>query len=173
MLLCLMQVFPRTLLQPTYRDPENPRRRLARTEVERRDEYIKVLHQQLGEQHSLVLLVEQCLDNEPSERPSAQDMLQRLEGMKAQIRDPYENLTKLDAVKMLKEKDMQNQDHPQEQVGYQPVHGHFSFKGTDLLVSFPHSFWHTAVTYIPSLCYDLKRWNIANKPVFLLKVILT
>ena len=161
MFLCVMQVFPRTLLQPTYRDPENPRRRLARTEVERRDEYIKVLHQQLGEQHPLVLLVEECLDDEPSERPSAQELLQRLEGMKAQIRDPYQHLTKLDAVKMLKEKDMKNQDHPQVQVGYQPVctvHLLFSFKGSYrplslllrqllALAVLPNPFWETACLY--------------------------
>ena len=107
-----MQVFPRTLLQPTYRDPENPscKARLGRTEVQRRDEYIKPFRQQLGDQHPLVLLVEECLDNEPSERPSAQELLQRLEGMKAQIKDPYQHLTKLDAVRMLREKDMENQD---------------------------------------------------------------
>ena len=105
-----MQVFPRTLLQPTYRDPENPKARLARTEVQRRDEYIKLLYQQLGEQHPLVLLVEECLDNEPSERPSAQELLQQLEGMKAHIKDPYQHLTKLDTMRMLREKDMENQD---------------------------------------------------------------
>ena len=110
MFLCLMQEFPRTLLQPTYRDPEHPKARLARTEVQRREEYIKLLHQQLGEQHPLVLPVEECLDNEPSERPSAQELLQRLEGMKAQIKDPYQHLTKLDAMRMLREKDMENQD---------------------------------------------------------------
>ena len=105
-----MQVFPHTLLQPTYRDPVNPKALLARSEVQRRDEYIKPFRQQLGEQHPLVVLVEECLDNEPSERPSAQELLQRLEGMKAQIRDPYQHLTKLDAVRMLREKDMDNQD---------------------------------------------------------------
>ena len=100
-----MQEFPGALLPYTYRDPENPRRRLARTEVQRRDEYIRQLHQQLGEQHPLVLLVKQCLDDEPSERPSAQELLQQLEGMRIQIEDPYQHLNKLEAVRMLKEKD--------------------------------------------------------------------
>ena len=102
-------------MQYPYRDPENPRRRLARTEVQRRDEYIKLLHKQLGEQHPLVLLVKQCLDDEPSERPSAQELLQQLEGMKTQIEDPYQHLTKLDAMRILREKD---QDlHTQVEVG--------------------------------------------------------
>ena len=106
-----MQVFPGTLLQYTYRDPEKPRRLLGRTEVQRRDEYIKLLHKQLGEQHPLVLLVKQCLDDEPSKRPSAQEMLQRLEGIKRSwIADPYQHLTKLEAMRMLKEKDMENRD---------------------------------------------------------------
>ena len=100
-----MQVFPGNLLQYTYRDPKNPRHRLARTEVQRRDEYIRLLHQQLGEQHPLVLLVKQCLDDEPSERPSAQELLQQLEDMKGQIEDPYQHLTKLEAMRMLREKD--------------------------------------------------------------------
>ena len=106
--LSLMQVFPGSLLQYTYPDPENPSRRLARTEVQRRDKYIKLLHHQLGEQHPLVLLVKQCLDDEPSERPTAQKLLQRLENIKrTQIVDPYQHLTKLKAMKMLKEKDTQ------------------------------------------------------------------
>ena len=83
----------------------SPRRRLGRTEVERRDEYIKLLHQQLEEHHPLVHLVKRCLEDEPSERPSAKELLQQLEGMRAQIEDPYEHLTKLEAMRMLREKD--------------------------------------------------------------------
>ena len=113
---CLMQVYPGTLLPYTYRDPENPRRRLARTEVQRRVEYIKLLHQQLGEQHPLVLLVKQCLDDEPSERPSAQELLQQLEDVRAQIEDPYQHLTKLEAMRRLTEKDRDH--HTQVKVGY-------------------------------------------------------
>ena len=114
-----MQVFPGTLLQYTYRDPENPRRRLARTEVQRRDEYIKLLHQQLGEQHPIVLLVKQCLDDEPSERPSAQELLQQLEDVRSQIEDPYQHLTKLEEMRMLREMCMENRDlHAQVEVGY-------------------------------------------------------
>ena len=137
--LCLMQVFPVELLHNTYRDPKNPRHRLARTEVQRRCEYIKLLHQQLGEQHPLVLLVEQCLDDEPSERPSAQELLQQLEGMRAQTENPYQHLTKLEAMITLKEKDaalrekdavLREKDteigdlHPQVKVSYQSTADH-------------------------------------------------
>ena len=119
MVCCVLQVFPSTLLQYTYRDPENPRHRLARTEVQRRGEYIKLLHQQLGEQHALVLLIKQCLDDEPSERPSAQDLLQQLEDMRAQIVDPYQHLSILEAIRMLRVKDLDL--HTQVEVGYPPV----------------------------------------------------
>ena len=66
------QVFPRDLLPPTYADTQNPGHLLARSEVERRRNYIAPLHQQLGERHPLVQLVKQCLDNNPANRPSAQ-----------------------------------------------------------------------------------------------------
>ena len=104
------QVFPANLRPHTYPDPGDPERLLGRTEVERRGEYIQLLHQQLGDQHPLVQLVKHCLHNIPSRRPSTQELLQRLENMRAQIEDPYEHLTKLEAMKMLREKDMEIQD---------------------------------------------------------------
>ena len=105
--LCLMQVFPGTLLHYNYRDPKKPRQLLARTELQRRDEFIKLLHQQLGERHPLVLLVKQCLDDEPSKRPSAQELLRQLEGMSDQVVDPYQHLNKLEAMRLLNEKETQ------------------------------------------------------------------
>ena len=54
-----------------------------------------------------MLLVKQCLDDEHLGRPSAQELLQRLEDMTAQIVDPYQHLTKLEAMRMLREKDTQ------------------------------------------------------------------
>ena len=73
--------------------------------MQRREEYIKLLHHQLGEQHPLVLLVKQCLDDDPSERPTAQELLQQLENVRAQIEDPYQHLNKLEAMRALREKD--------------------------------------------------------------------
>ena len=94
--------------------------------MQRREEYIKLLHQQLGEQHPLVLLVKQCLDNDPSERPTAQELLQQLENVRAQIEDPYQHLNKLEAMRALAEKDkaLMEKDtrmrdlHTQVQVSY-------------------------------------------------------
>ena len=55
----------------------------------------------------MVQLVEQCLDTGPEDRPSANVILQRLEGMR--IPDPYQHLTKVEMMKLLKRKDGENQ----------------------------------------------------------------
>ena len=104
-----MQVFPGDLLPHNYPDPENRRRLIGRSELERRGDYIDQLHQQLGERHPMVQLVEQCLDNDPDYRPSSEDVLQRLEGMRSQIRDPYQGLTRVEMVKLLEQKDVEIQ----------------------------------------------------------------
>ena len=83
------QKFPGTLLPPTYPDPDNPGHLLARSEVERRSDYIQLLHEQLGEQHPLSQLVSQCLHNIPAQRPSAEELHQRLEAARSQIEEAY------------------------------------------------------------------------------------
>ena len=95
------QVFPGSLLPPNYADAENPERLLARSEVERRRDYIQTLHGQLGEQHPLVQIVHQCLHNTPSQRPSAAELLPRLETVRAEIEWPYgSELKNVDVVKV-------------------------------------------------------------------------
>ena len=107
----LFQVFPGTLLPCPYEDPQNPDHLLARSEVERRREFIQLLHKQLPEQHPLVQLVHQCLCNTPARRPSAEELLQQLEAVRAQIeRGPYGqlvsvNMEKLKMVRALREKE--------------------------------------------------------------------
>ena len=95
------QVFPGTLLPCPYEDPQNPDHLLARSEVERRREFIQLLHGQLPEQHPLVQLVHQCLRNTPTRRPSAEELLQQLEAVRAQIEGgPYGQLVKVDMEKL-------------------------------------------------------------------------
>ena len=105
-----LQVFPGTLLSHNYEDPQNPDHLLARSEVERRKEYIQPLHRQLGEEHPLVQLVHQCLHNTPARRPSAEELLEQLETVKAQIEGSYGQIVKMDmekvrALRALREKD--------------------------------------------------------------------
>ena len=84
-----------------YPDPENRRRLFARSKVERRWDYITPLRRQLGERHPLVQLVEHCLDDDLEFRPTAEILLQQLEGVV--INDPYQHLTKLDLIQQLQE----------------------------------------------------------------------
>ena len=105
----LLQVFPGNLLPHNYADPQNPDHLLARSEVERRRDYIQPLHVLVGEEHPLVQLVHQCLHNTPARRPSAEELLQQLEAVRAQIEGPYGQSVRvtvdMEKVRALREKD--------------------------------------------------------------------
>ena len=110
-------MFPGSLLPHNYADPQNPDQLLGRSEVERRRDYIQQLHGQLGEGHSLVLLVHQCLHNTPTRRPSAEELLQQLEAVRGQIEGPYGNqLKKMDIAKVEMMKALREIENLQEQV---------------------------------------------------------
>ncbi len=47
-------------------------------------------------------LIEQCLDNDPAHRPSAEEVLQRLEQL--EIEDPYQHLMKLEMIRLIEGK---------------------------------------------------------------------
>ena len=96
----IMQVFPGNLLEPTY---TNGGRLLARSEVERRGRYIEQLNFQLPNngQHQFVQLVTRCLQNEPHERPTTEELITSLEEMKADIDGPYGDIAKADAVRQV------------------------------------------------------------------------
>jgi len=87
-----LQVFPGILLSPTYPDPDNPGRLLGHSELERRTNYIQLLKGQLREQHPLSQLVCQCLQNVPVQRPSAVELLERLEAVKPLVEGAYEHI---------------------------------------------------------------------------------
>ena len=105
----VLQVFPGTLLPHNYEDPRNPDCLLARSEVERRRDYIQRLYVLVGEEHPLVQLVHHCLRNTPARRPSAEELLHQLEAVRAQIEGPYGQIVKvnldMEKVRVLREKD--------------------------------------------------------------------
>lgn len=76
-----IQVFPQDLLAPSYSDPVTGTIK-GRTELERRGQYINMLHVALGSDHSLVALIEACLQYEPVRRPTAVQAMERLGEMK-------------------------------------------------------------------------------------------
>ena len=80
----------------TYNDSKSGRLRI-RSEVERRDRFIQLLERQLKERHPLTRLIKGCLNDDPSKRPRAEELLEELEGLQDQIVDGFVNhTTKLD-----------------------------------------------------------------------------
>ena len=99
-----MQEFPGDLLEPTHPDPNNPRQLLGRSEVDRRQNYIECLEGMLlrSAGYPLVGVVKQCLKNIPEERPTAEQLVRVLEGLKGDIEGPCGELTIMDAVRTVK-----------------------------------------------------------------------
>ena len=77
-LFTLTQAFMKNIKAPNYRDPTT-RKIVGRSEIERREEYIQLMYRDLSERHPIVRLVLQCLEYDQVDRPSAVEVLQRLE----------------------------------------------------------------------------------------------
>ena len=90
-------MFPGDLLEPNYVDPDNPGRLLGRSEVERRQPYFDQL-----EGKALVPLIKTCLHNDPSQRPTAEQLVTASEEVKGDIEGPCGELTTVDAVRQVK-----------------------------------------------------------------------
>ena len=114
-----MQVFPCALLEPNYPDPNNPRQLKACSEVDRRGNYFERLERQLHQEsagYPLVGVVKQCLENMQEDRPTAEQLVRILEGLKGDIEGPCGELTVMDAARQvktaiaLKERSKQNID---------------------------------------------------------------
>lgn len=74
----ITQVFPEDLLAQNSYDSRRDKL-IPHTEVERRREYMKILYEILGEEHALVKLIKQCLNNASQKRPCAMEALHWLE----------------------------------------------------------------------------------------------
>ena len=93
----LTQAFPCQLLAPTYREG---RRLMGRTELERREHYMRMIYSQLREQHPLLQMMERCLDF-PENRPSIGEVLRLLEQARAEDRDEQTEMNKLELLQAL------------------------------------------------------------------------
>ena len=108
-----LQMFPGDLLAATQADPDNPGCVIGRTEVERRDVYMKKLEGQFSESHPVLLqLMSQCLHNDPQTRPSSEEILGRLHDKKKEIERIYGGHTgaMLNISSILAVKDMRSKD---------------------------------------------------------------
>ena len=93
-------MFPGDLLEHNYADPDSLGRLVGRTEVERRQQYFDQLegNVQLAQ---LVQLIKTCLHNDPSWRPTAEQLVTELERMKGDIEGPCGKLATVDAVRQV------------------------------------------------------------------------
>ena len=73
----IIREFPRKILAPTYYNDDGAF--LARSEVQRRGEYMEMLASKLPKGHNLYPLIEQCLHNNPPRRPTAIELLRWLQ----------------------------------------------------------------------------------------------
>ena len=94
----LSQTFPCNLLAPTYREGG---RHIARTELERRDQYMQMIYRQLREKHPLLQMIEGCLDF-PENRPNIREVLHLLEQARDEERDEQMEMNKLELLQMLR-----------------------------------------------------------------------
>ena len=76
-LFTVIQTPVRPLLAQTYTDEKT--RLCARSEVERRQPFVEKAEQLLSKTHSLVVLIKQCLHNNPAVRPSSRNLLTTLQ----------------------------------------------------------------------------------------------
>ena len=102
----LCQTFPCDLLAHNYR---NERRRIiGRSELERRERYMRMIYRQLREKHPLLQMIEGCLDF-PEDRPSIREVLRLLQEARAEVRDEQRDMNKLELLRALQTCQPRNQ----------------------------------------------------------------
>ena len=84
-------------MEHNYADPDSPGRLVGRTEVERRQLYFDQLEGNI----QLVRLIKTCLHNDPSQRPTAEQLVTELERMKSDVEGPCGKLATVDAVRQV------------------------------------------------------------------------
>ena len=101
-----MQVFPGNLLQHTYADPDDPDRLVGRSEVGRRQAYFDQLEALLSApgrvRRLFIQMIKDCLRNAPAQRPTAEQLVTALEGMKGDIEGSCGELATMDAARQVK-----------------------------------------------------------------------
>ena len=98
----LCQTFPNKLLAPTYHEG---RQHKARTELERRESYTRMIYRQLREKHPLLQMIKGCLDF-PEDRLSIGEVLRLLKEARAEVRDEQTDMNKLELLQALQTQPM-------------------------------------------------------------------
>ena len=106
-LFTLTQTFPKDLKPATYRDPRT-QMIVGRSEIERREHYIQPMQADLGETHPLVKLTLDCQEYDPEDRPSAVEVLRRLEEVGRTVPQNCTE-TKLELTQQIQQKQVEHQ----------------------------------------------------------------
>ena len=109
----LSHSFPKNLLAPTYK---KKKMLIARSELERRDEYMKKIYSQFEKGHSFIQLIEKCLENVPEDRPDIDQVLQYLKQAKSEIPDDEHDQSKLDLMQAVRQAKGENETLKAENV---------------------------------------------------------
>ena len=96
----LSQTFPSNLLPTAYKKGG---RLPARSELERRERYMRMIYNQLREKHPLLRMIEGCL-NFPEDRPCISEVLHLLEEARIEVRDGHASMNKLELLQNLQNK---------------------------------------------------------------------
>ena len=103
------ETFPHDLLAPNYADKKSWLL-VHRTKLKRRSNYMTTVNAQLQacgqlyEDHPLLRLIQQCLQNVPAKRPGIREVLRLLEEARAGIRDEESERNKRELVRALQNK---------------------------------------------------------------------
>ena len=107
----LSQTFPKPL-SAAYMDDSGAM--VGRTELERRESYMREIRRQFREGHPLLQMIQHCLKNRARERPTIQAVVQSLEQARAEIDDGEYDVSKLTLVQDLRSKKEHNEQLQQQ-----------------------------------------------------------
>ena len=96
-LFTLTQVFMENIKPATFHDPTT-RKLVARSEIERREEYMQLMYRDLGQQHPLVQMTLNCLEYLAKDRPTAVEVLAQLETCVNEVPQNW-NMSKLELIR--------------------------------------------------------------------------
>ena len=102
----LSHTFPCNLMVATYVDEESGLLK-ARTELERRGQYMQKIYSQLRMGHPLIQMIQQCLHNAPAKRPGIREVLRLLVRAKVDVRDVVSDMNKLELLHSVEKKTKQ------------------------------------------------------------------
>ena len=111
----LSQTFPKPL-SAAYMDDSGAM--VGRTELERRESYMREIRRQFRKGHPLLQMIQHCLKNRARERPMIQAVVQSLEQARAEIDDGEYDVSKLTLVQDLRSKNEHN-EQLQQQIAHQ------------------------------------------------------